>query len=76
MSIEGLLKYLVSYRTHSGFHECCVESIFCDIMDICSPELLTVYARFTRRGGLDINPIRTNDPEFSFPDLKKRLFRQ
>jgi len=56
----GLLRYLVSYRGHAGFHEHCVERIFVDIMEHCRAERLTVYARFTRRGGIDINPFRTN----------------
>ncbi|HBM15497.1 MAG TPA: NADPH-dependent 7-cyano-7-deazaguanine reductase QueF [Lentisphaeria bacterium] len=76
ISRENLLRYLVSYRTHSAFHENCVENIFCDIMESCNPEKLTVYARFTRRGGLDINPIRTNDSERTLPCIKTRLFRQ
>ena len=57
---EGLLRYLVSYRCHAGFHEHCVERIFIDIAARCRPAELTVLARFTRRGGLDINPFRTN----------------
>ena len=57
---EGLLRYLVSYRCHAGFHEHCVERIFTDIAARCRPAELTVLARFTRRGGLDINPFRTN----------------
>jgi 7-cyano-7-deazaguanine reductase len=56
----GLLRYLVSYRQHRAFHENCVERIFMDILRRCRPEKLTVYARYTRRGGLDINPFRTN----------------
>ena len=56
----GLLRYIVSLRQHGGFHEHCVESIFMDILKRCRPERLTVYARYTRRGGLDINPFRTN----------------
>ena len=56
----GLLRYIVSLRRHSGFHEHCVESIFMDVLKHCRPEKLTVYARYTRRGGLDINPFRTN----------------
>lgn len=56
----GLLRYLVSFRQHGGFHEHCVENIFMDILGCCRPECLTVYARYTRRGGLDINPFRTN----------------
>lgn len=57
---EGLLKYIISYRRHTGFHEQCVEGIFMDIMRQCQPTQLAVYARYTRRGGLDINPFRTN----------------
>ena len=56
----GLLRYLVSYRCHPGFHEHCVERIFMDLHTRCRPEALTVYARFMRRGGIDINPFRTN----------------
>lgn len=56
---ESLLKYLISYRNHNGFHEDCVESIFLDILRICMPDELTVYAKYTRRGGVDINPFRT-----------------
>jgi 7-cyano-7-deazaguanine reductase len=55
----GLLRYLVSFRTHSEFHEQCVERIFMDVMKHCAPEQLSVYARYTRRGGLDINPFRS-----------------
>lgn len=54
----ALLRYIVSYRDHQGFHEQCVERIFCDIMDRCHPQSLSVYARYTRRGGMDINPWR------------------
>lgn len=57
---EGLLKYLVSYREHGDFHEQCVESIFMDIWQQCQPQNLTVYARYLRRGGLDINPYRSS----------------
>jgi len=57
---EGLLRYLVSYRCHAGFHEHCVERIFTDVVARCRCQQLTVLARFTRRGGLDINPFRTN----------------
>ena len=59
---EGLLKYLVSFRNHNEFHEQCVERIFMDIWARCKPLKLTVYARYTRRGGLDINPFRTSHP--------------
>jgi len=57
---EGLLRYLVSFRSHNEFHEQCVERIFSDIKEYCQPERLTVYARYTRRGGLDINPWRSD----------------
>ncbi|EKT60146.1 NADPH-dependent 7-cyano-7-deazaguanine reductase QueF [Providencia sneebia] len=57
---EALLRYLVSFRHHNEFHEQCVERIFNDITQLCQPEKLTVYARYTRRGGLDINPWRSN----------------
>ncbi|HWZ72511.1 MAG TPA: NADPH-dependent 7-cyano-7-deazaguanine reductase QueF [Casimicrobiaceae bacterium] len=56
----GLLRYLVSYRRHAAFHEACVERIFVDIANRCRPERLSVYARFMRRGGIDINPFRSN----------------
>jgi len=54
----SLLRYIVSYRMHNGFHEHCVEKIFVDILKQCAPTSLSVYARYTRRGGLDINPWR------------------
>lgn len=57
---EALLKYLISFRNHNEFHEQCVERIFTDVMRQCKPLKLAVYARYTRRGGLDINPFRTN----------------
>ena len=56
----ALLRYLISFRQHNEFHEQCVERIFVDLMRFCAPERLTVYARYTRRGGLDINPFRSN----------------
>lgn len=59
---EGLLQYLVSFRNHNEFHEQCVERIFMDIWTRCKPSKLSVYARYTRRGGLDINPFRTSHP--------------
>ncbi|MEO9275326.1 NADPH-dependent 7-cyano-7-deazaguanine reductase QueF [Marinomonas sp. 5E14-1] len=59
---ESLLKYIVSFREHTDFHEQCVERIFIDIMRRCKPESLTVYARYVRRGGLDINPYRSSEP--------------
>jgi 7-cyano-7-deazaguanine reductase len=59
----GLLQYLVSFRNHNEFHEQCVERIFMDIWTRCKPMKLAVYARYTRRGGLDINPFRTSHPQ-------------
>jgi 7-cyano-7-deazaguanine reductase len=58
----GLLRYLVSFRNHNEFHEQCVERIFMDVWRACKPQKLAVYARYTRRGGLDINPLRTSHP--------------
>lgn len=70
---EKLLRYLVSFREHNEFHEQCVERIFCDLMQFAQPEKLTVYARYTRRGGLDINPFRSN---FEPLPENKRMARQ
>lgn len=61
---ESLLRYLIGFRQHNEFHEQCVERIFVDILRQCQPQKLAVYARYTRRGGLDINPWRSN---FSSP---------
>jgi len=69
----GLLQYIVSFRQHNDFHEACVERIFTDIKKRCEPEQLTVYARYTRRGGIDINPFRS-DFEDTAPNT--RLWRQ
>lgn len=69
----SLLKYLISFRQHNEFHEQCIERIFCDILAHCKPEKLTVNARYTRRGGLDINPFRSN---FEKPYPNHRLARQ
>ena len=66
----SLLKYVVSYRLHNGFHEHCVEKIFLDIMKQCQPSSLSVYARYTRRGGLDINPWRAT------PDMIEPLLHR
>lgn len=71
---EALLRYIVSFREHNEFHEQCVERIFTDIMEFCQPETLTVYARYTRRGGLDINPYRSNVN--SQPNHNQRMARQ
>jgi len=70
---EKLLRYLVSFRNHNEFHEQCVERIFNDILQFCQPESLSVYARYTRRGGLDINPWRSNT---DFVPATGRLVRQ
>lgn len=70
----GLLKYIVSFRNHNEFHEQCVERIFMDIMRTCHPESLTVEARYTRRGGLDINPVRST--ETISPSENMRMARQ
>ncbi len=70
---EALLRYLISFRQHNEFHEQCVERVFVDIQRYCQPQQLTVYARYTRRGGLDINPFRSNF-EARIPNL--RLARQ
>ena len=71
---EGLLQYLVSFRNHNEFHEQCVERIFMDIWTRCKPIKLSVYARYTRRGGLDINPFRTSHPQK--PPANTRTARQ
>ncbi|WP_298626300.1 NADPH-dependent 7-cyano-7-deazaguanine reductase QueF [uncultured Legionella sp.] len=68
---EGLLKYIVSFRNHNEFHEQCIERIFVDVMRQCKPQELTVYGRYTRRGGLDINPYRSTEK----PDLTARTIR-
>ena len=74
MDQEGLLQYLVSFRNHNEFHEQCVERIFMDIWTRCKPIKLSVYARYTRRGGLDINPFRTSHPQK--PPANTRTARQ
>jgi len=71
---EGLLRYLVSFRQHAGFHEHCVERIYADIVRRCAPESLSVYARYTRRGGIDINPFRASDDRP--PPVNVRTARQ
>jgi len=72
---EGLLRYLVSFRNHNEFHEQCIERIFVDIMTYCKPSELTIYGRYTRRGGLDINPYRSTK-NVSFKNMNYRLIRQ
>ena len=66
----SLLKYIVSFRMHNGFHENCVERIFSEIMQQCAPEKLSVFARYTRRGGLDINPWRAT-PGMKAPEWRR-----
>lgn len=72
---EGLLRYIVSFRNHNEFHEQCIERIFIDIMHRCKPEKLTVYGRYTRRGGLDINPLRSTEKK-CLKNKVSRLIRQ
>ena len=70
MEQETLLQYLVSFRLHNEFHEQCVERIFMDLWTRCKPLKLTVYARYTRRGGLDINPFRTSTAQAMPPNVR------
>ncbi len=70
---ESLLAYLVSFRQHADFHEQCVERIFLDLQRLLQPEKLTVYARYVRRGGLDINPYRSTE---TLEVNNRRLVRQ
>ena len=70
---SSLLRYVVSFRNHDEFHEQCVERIFMDLQRHCQPQALSVYARYTRRGGLDINPFRS---DFESPPENCRVFRQ
>ncbi len=67
---ESLLKYLIGFREHNEFHEQCVERIFMDVLRQCAPTRLAVYARYTRRGGLDINPWRSNFSGARPPNLR------
>ena len=71
--MRDCLRYIVSYRQHNDFHEACVERMFVDILQCCAPERLTVYARYQRRGGIDINPFRSNYESIA-PNA--RLWRQ
>lgn len=71
----GLLKYIVSYRNHNEFHEQCIERIFLDIQKYCNPHELSIYGRYTRRGGIDINPFRTMSATNKWPN-NIRLARQ
>ncbi|HNP35310.1 MAG TPA: NADPH-dependent 7-cyano-7-deazaguanine reductase QueF [Woeseiaceae bacterium] len=69
----ALLQYVVSFRKHQDFHESCVERMFLDILERCACQQLTVYARYQRRGGIDINPFRTNTSDTA---QNLRLWRQ
>ena len=71
---ESLLRYIISFREHQDFHEHCVERMFSDISRVCEPQSLSVYARYTRRGGLDSNPFRSSSQDMQ-PELL-RLIRQ
>jgi 7-cyano-7-deazaguanine reductase len=73
---KSLLKYIISFRNHNEFHEQCVEHIFNDIQTKCAPDTLTVFAKYTRRGGIDINPLRTNQPLENSEIYKARDIRQ
>ncbi len=73
---EGLLKYIVSFRNHNEFGEHCIERIFIDISKHCQPEKLTIQGRYTRRGGIDLNPFRTTEKDFSIEKYLQRLCRQ
>lgn len=70
---ESLLRYLIAFRQHQEFHEQCVERIFCDLHRLISPEFLEIQAFYTRRGGMDINPFRSTDPD---PIPLSRMNRQ
>ncbi len=69
----SLLQYIVSFRLHKAFHEACIERMFVDILDRCQPERLGLYARYQRRGGIDINPMRSN---YGLAADNLRLWRQ
>lgn len=72
---ESLLRYLVSFREHEGFHEDCAEQVFCDLQKYCQPQSLSVMIHFLRRGGLEINPVRSMAPvQVDFP--ANRFVRQ
>ncbi|HEY5715665.1 MAG TPA: NADPH-dependent 7-cyano-7-deazaguanine reductase QueF [Psychromonas sp.] len=71
---EKLLRYLISFRQHNEFHEQCVERIYCDLMKFGEIDSLSVYARYTRRGGLDINPLRSTEKNCNINNI--RLLRQ
>jgi 7-cyano-7-deazaguanine reductase len=71
ISHASLLRYICSYRQHQGFHEQCIEQIFCDIWRECKPERLSIEGRFTRRGGLDINPFRASHADMHATQMRQ-----
>jgi 7-cyano-7-deazaguanine reductase len=73
ISQVSLLRYVIALRNHQGFHEQIIEQVYTDILSQCVPRQLSVYGRFTRRGGLDINPFRSN---FESRPLNRRIVRQ
>lgn len=79
LSREHLLRYILFYRNHNDFHENCVENIYSELMTWCQPSSLKVYANYTRRGGIDINPYRSSKKDFCLEQVvlvKDRLVRQ
>jgi 7-cyano-7-deazaguanine reductase len=76
INAASLLAYVISFREHQDFHENCVERLFCDIQQYCQPTELSICARYTRRGGLDINPLRTNTVDNQLSKLDLRISRQ
>jgi 7-cyano-7-deazaguanine reductase len=79
ISQQKLLQYIICYRNHNDFHEHCVESIYSEILSYCKPTMLRVYANYTRRGGIDINPYRGTTRDFKIEKIvndKTRLIRQ
>ena len=69
MCQHSLASYLFGYRNHAAFHESCITKIYTDIQQQCQPEALTITGYFTRRGGLDINPCRSSNPDIECNDL-------
>lgn len=69
----ALLEYLVSYRLHNDYHENCIERIFCDLSAVFKPQSLTVEANFLRRGGLDINPVRTTETGLNYTGFPRYI---
>lgn len=79
ISHQKLLEYIICYRNHNDFHEHCIESIYSDIMTFCKPSMLKVHAKYTRRGGIDINPYRSTERDFSIDEVvndNTRFIRQ